>query len=84
MTNIHEAIYALNSSVVSIRGEDAFDINDEPVVYDMAAAQAKFVEMQEAELKAFQDKDMAKQSAIVKLAKLGLTDDEIKAITGQA
>lgn len=33
----HTAIYALNPSVVTIRGEDAFDQNDKPVVYDRAA-----------------------------------------------
>lgn len=34
----HKAIYALNPSVVSVRGEDAFDIDGNPVVYDRAAA----------------------------------------------
>jgi hypothetical protein len=36
----HKAIYALNPSVVSIRGEDAFDKDGNPVVYDRAAAEA--------------------------------------------
>jgi hypothetical protein len=36
----HKAIYALNPSVVSIRGEEAFDQNENPVVYDRAAAEA--------------------------------------------
>ena len=36
----HKAILSLNPSVVSIRGEDAFDQNDNPVVYDRAAAEA--------------------------------------------
>jgi len=36
----HKAIYALNPSVVSIRGEDAFDQSDNPVVYDKAVAAA--------------------------------------------
>jgi hypothetical protein len=36
----HNAIYALNPSVVTIRGEDAFDQNGNPVVYDRAAAEA--------------------------------------------
>jgi hypothetical protein len=38
--------------------------------------------MQMAELTAWQDKDMAKQSAMAKLAKLGLTEDEVKALYG--
>ena len=82
MIDLHQAIYALNPSIVTIRGEDAFDANENPVSYDMAQAQAKFLEMQEAELKVFQDKDMAQQSAIAKLSALGLTADEISAITG--
>jgi hypothetical protein len=84
MIILFDAICALNPSIVTIRGEDAFDANDNPVSYDMAAAQEKLLELQEAELKAWQDNDMAKQSAMAKLAKLGLTVDEIKAITGQA
>jgi hypothetical protein len=36
----HKAVYALNPSVVSIRGEDAFDKNGNPVVYDQAAVNA--------------------------------------------
>lgn len=36
----HRAILALNPSVVSIRGEDAFDIDGNPVMYDRAAVEA--------------------------------------------
>jgi len=36
----HEAIYALNSSVVTIRGDEAFDAAGNPVTYDEAAVQA--------------------------------------------
>lgn len=35
-----KAIFALNPSVVTIRGEDAFDANDNPVAYDKAAVNA--------------------------------------------
>jgi hypothetical protein len=84
MITLFDAIRTINPSIVTLRDENAFDANETPVVYDMVAAQAKLLELQEAELKAWQDKDMAKQSAITKLSKLGLTDDEIKAITGQA
>jgi hypothetical protein len=38
--NLHEAILQLNPTVVTIRGNDAFDANDNPVAYDIAAAQA--------------------------------------------
>jgi hypothetical protein len=82
MINIHEAIYALNPTVVTIRGDVAYDANENIVEYDMAQAEAKLAEMQMAEVTAWQDKDMAKQSAMAKLAKLGLTEDEIKAMLG--
>jgi hypothetical protein len=38
--NKHDAIRAINSSVVTIRGDDAFDANGNPVTYDETAVQA--------------------------------------------
>lgn len=38
--NKHEAIYTLYPSVATIRGNDAFDEQGNPVVYDEAAVQA--------------------------------------------
>jgi hypothetical protein len=38
--NKHEAIYKLNHTVVTIRGDDAFDAQGNPVTYDEAAVQA--------------------------------------------
>jgi hypothetical protein len=38
--NKHDAIRAVNSSVVTIRGDDAFDADDNPITYDVAAVQA--------------------------------------------
>ncbi len=38
--NLHDAIYQLNPSVVSIRGEEAFDDAGNPVAYNKAAAEA--------------------------------------------
>ena len=37
---LDEAILQLNPTVVTIRGEEAFDANDNPVAYDKAAAEA--------------------------------------------
>ena len=82
MANIHEAIFALNPNIISISGMDAFDKNGAPVQYDLAAAQAKLVELQAAEAKAEQDAIAAKASALAKLAALGLTQDEVKALIG--
>lgn len=36
----HEAIYKLNPSVVTIRGDVAYDANENEVAYDKAAVQA--------------------------------------------
>ena len=38
--NKHDAIRAINSSVVTIRGDDAFDADGNPVTYDETAVQA--------------------------------------------
>ena len=38
--NKHEAIYATHSNVVTIRGDDAFDAEGNPVTYDESAVQA--------------------------------------------
>ena len=36
----HQAIYATHSNVVTMRGDDAFDVDGNPVSYDMAVVQA--------------------------------------------
>ena len=36
----HEAIYATHSNVANITGDNAFDINGNPVTYDETAVQA--------------------------------------------
>ena len=38
--NKHEAIYAVAPTAAVIRGDDAFDVAGNPVVYDEAAVQA--------------------------------------------
>lgn len=41
----HEAIYTLYPSIVTIRGDEAFDANDDSVAYDESAVQA-FIDSQ--------------------------------------
>jgi hypothetical protein len=82
MINIHDAIYALNSSIITIRGNIAYDKDEQIVQYDLAQAQAKLVELQAQETQAEQVKVNAKASALAKLSALGLTADEIKALIG--
>jgi hypothetical protein len=38
--NKHQAIHATNTNVVTIRGDDAFDAEGNPVTYDETAVQA--------------------------------------------
>jgi hypothetical protein len=82
MIILFDAIYALNPSIVTIRGDIAYDADEQEVAFDMAQAEAKLAEMQMAEVTAWQDKDTAKESAIEKLSALGLTEDEVKALIG--
>jgi hypothetical protein len=82
MITIQKAILTLNPSIVTIRGDVAYDANEQVVEYDLAQAEAKLSELQaqaEADAQAVID---AKQSAISKLTALGLTQDEVKAILG--
>jgi hypothetical protein len=82
MIDIHQAIYALNPSVVTIRGDVAYTQDEQVVQYDMAQAQAKLVELQAQEAQAEQAAKDAKASALAKLTALGLTADEVKALIG--
>ena len=41
--NLHQAIYQLNPTIVTIRGDVAYDANEQVVQYDLAAAQALVV-----------------------------------------
>ena len=82
MITLHDAIFALNPVIVTIRGDVAYDKNEQVVQYDLAAAQAKLVELQAAEAKAEQDAKDAKASALAKLTALGLTQAEVTALLG--
>jgi hypothetical protein len=82
MIDIHNAIYALNPSIVVIRGDVAYDANEQEVTYDMEQAESKLAELLAAEDALEQAKVTAKASALAKLAALGLTQDEVKALVG--
>ena len=71
----HDALYKLNPSVVTIRGNVAYDSNGNEIAYDLAAVTAQA----EADAQAAID---TKASALAKLAALGLTQDEVKALVG--
>jgi DNA-binding NarL/FixJ family response regulator len=80
MIHLHQAILELNPSIVTIRGDVAYDANEQEVAYDMAQAQAKLVELEAAEIAAQEAQVTAKESAIAKLSAIGLTADEIAAL----
>jgi hypothetical protein len=75
MINIADAIYKLYPLVVRTVGDIAYDIDGNEVAYDLAAVTAQA----EADAQAVID---TKASALAKLAALGLTDAEVKALIG--
>jgi hypothetical protein len=72
---ITSAIYKLYPSVVRTVGDLAYDAEGNEVAYDLEAVTAQA----EVDAQAVVDK---KTSALAKLAKLGLTQDELKALVG--
>jgi len=82
MITIFNAIRSINPLIVTVRGDVAYDANEQEVSYDKAQAEIKLVELQaqaEADAQAVID---TRASALAKLAKLGLTQDEVKALIG--
>jgi hypothetical protein len=82
MITLTTAIFALNPSIVTIRGNVAYDANEQEVEYDKESAQAKLVELQAAVAAQEQAQATAKASALAKLTALGLTQDEVTALVG--
>lgn len=82
MITLNDAIFALVPNIAIIRDNVAYDVNEQEVAYDMAQAEAKLAEMIAEETAKQEAQVSAKQSAMAKLAKLGLTEDEVKALYG--
>jgi hypothetical protein len=79
----HKAIYTLYPQVVTIDdGTGAFDAQGNKVEIDESAVDAKAIELELAETNAKQAAINTKASALAKLAALGLTQDEVKALVG--
>jgi len=84
---IYEAIASLDQKIVTVvstvQGKyEAFDADGNEIKYDIATAETKLAEMQAAEEVKAQAQADAKASALAKLAKLGLTPEEVQAILG--
>jgi len=73
--DISLVIYKLYPNVVWMAGNTAYDVNGNEVTYDLQAVTAQA----EADAQAAID---VKASALAKLAALGLTQDEVKALVG--
>jgi len=73
--NITQSIYKLYPSVIRTVGDIAYDADGNEVAYDLQAVTAQA----QADAQAVID---TKASALAKLAALGLTQDEIKALVG--
>ena len=70
-----EVLYKLYPQVKSTSGDTAYDANGNEVAYDLQAVTAQA----QADAQAVID---TKASALAKLAALGLTQDEVKALIG--
>ena len=70
-----DAFYTLYPQTVRTVGDTAYDANGNEVAYDLQAVTAQA----EADAQAVID---TKASALAKLAALGLTQDEVKALVG--
>ena len=81
-STIANAIYRLYSNVTHIIGEVAYDKDNNEVEYDTVAVENKIAELKAEEEAVQQAAEKAKASALAKLTKLGLTADEITALTG--
>jgi hypothetical protein len=75
MIDITSAIYKLYPQVVRTVGNTAYDADGNEVSYDLQAVTAQA----QADAQAVID---TKASALAKLAALGLTQDEVKALVG--
>jgi len=70
-----DALYKLYPNVIRTIGDVAYDANGNEVAYDLQAVTAQA----QADAQAVID---TKASALAKLAALGLTQDEVKALVG--
>lgn len=87
MIYLHNAVYALYSNAITVRGNNvdelvAVDANEATIALDKSAITAKMAELEAAQVAAEQAATTAKASALAKLAALGLTQAEVNALIG--
>ena len=71
----HKALYKLYPQIVTTNGDTAYDAEGNEVAYDLSAVTAQAGADSQAAID-------TKASALAKLAALGLTQDEVKALIG--
>jgi len=82
MVSFKHALHQAYPNAVRTDGDIAYDENGNVVEWDVAVVEAKQAELNAILESQIQAQETAKQSAISKLAALGLTADEVKAIIG--
>jgi hypothetical protein len=87
MITLHQAVYSAYPNAVFVNGNNAnsivaLDVNRSPITIVPSIITNKLSELQAAEAKFEQDATSAKASALAKLATLGLTEAEVKALLG--
>ena len=75
MIKLELAVFKLYPNITRVTNDIAYDANGNEVAYDLQAVTAQA----EADAQAIID---TKASALAKLAALGLTQDEVKALVG--
>ena len=82
MSKLMDAVFNLYPQVVRTNDNKAYDANDNEVVYDLAAVNAKIAKDEADKVAAEQAQATAKASALAKLTALGLTQAEVTALIG--
>jgi hypothetical protein len=87
MIHIHHAVYSAYPNAGVINGNDVnflvvLNKDQQPMAIDPAIVTAKLAELEATETAQVEAQATAKASALAKLAALGLTQDEVKALVG--
>jgi hypothetical protein len=77
-----DALYELYPQIVTTQDNIAYDADGNEITYDITAVNAKVAQNESDKVAQEQAQVSAKASALAKLAALGLTQDEIKALVG--
>jgi hypothetical protein len=77
-----QTIIKLHPNVVLVRGDVATDVNGNVITYDLSAVEARMAQDEADKTAQEQAQVTAKASALAKLTALGLTQDEVKSLSG--